>query len=58
MQIKFKWEKIIGGAESLTDRARVLGGWLVRTSDFDNDTGCVTACSMVFIPDPDHYWSV
>ena len=57
MKIEFSWERIAGCEQSLTDRAKVAGGWLVRTSDFDLETGeTVVACCMVFVPDINHAW--
>lgn len=49
MKIPFEWEPIA----HLTDRARVIGGWVLLSSCEVNQSE-----SMVFIPDPDHEWEI
>ncbi len=53
----FEWEQIshVNG-DSCTERAKVLGGWLVKVIQFGlvNDS----AMSVTFIPDKDHKWKV
>jgi hypothetical protein len=47
MEIKFEWETI----GMFVDRAKVYGGWLVRTYGGANEW-------VLFIPDPEHEWEV
>jgi hypothetical protein len=54
-----EWEEI----DLYTDRAKILGGWIVRyiiTSNFWNSGGenCVQAPSITFVPDPEHKWEI
>lgn len=61
------WEEIdlVGsrayGPYSVTERARVPGGWLVRATTFDRPNGQImpvpTSASVAFVPDPDKKWS-
>ena len=59
MNLEFKWELVerepdeLGGAYSRTDRAKVIGGWLVR--HYWQTSG---ASSLVFIPDQYHSWTI
>jgi hypothetical protein len=52
--MKFQWEKL----NSTTERAKVIGGWVLRSRDVDDCNTQYTVESMVFIPDPEHKWSV
>ena len=54
MKIPFKWERLDEG----TVRAKVIGGWIVYTSDHDDETGNCVGAGMVFIPDVNHEWEV
>lgn len=38
-------------------RLKVFGGWIVYSSSLD-DAGITTAESMVYVPDPEHKWSI
>jgi hypothetical protein len=64
-----KWEAVEGeyyapalysdGYEDLhptLERARVFGGWLIRTISGDDDSG--SFYSITFIPDPKHEWKI
>lgn len=44
-----KWERI---TESDTYRLKVYGGWIV--ADINRSVGV----GMVFVPDPDHVWTI
>lgn len=53
----FEWE-IITRHE---DRAKVFGGWIVRTvwtRDNDDGDSVSVSSSLVFIPDTNHEWSI
>jgi len=50
-EMKFEWEYIKCGAFPDTYRAKVIGGWIVRSSYCDGDGNTI---SMVFIPDHNH----
>lgn len=54
--MKFKFEIIHGDqiSNSLISRAKVFGGWIVKSS-FVGET---TSESMVFMPDKDHEWLI
>ena len=58
--MKFVWENIFnqGGGSTIqisTDRARVVGGWIVRTSMAHMHDICE---STVFVPDVDSNWTI
>jgi hypothetical protein len=56
--IEFKWEGLDGGP---TDRAKVIGGWIVRSLERDynvHDGAMNLSTAMVFVPDPGHEWEV
>ncbi len=59
--MKFDWEKIkyVGTPNEfdLTNRAKVFGGWLVRTIYHDSNKN-VRTDSLVFIPDANHDWKI
>lgn len=60
-KIKFKWEELNDKSmpHFYTVRAKVFGGWLVRTSEWSNaDTGIVQSEALTFVPDPEHEWEV
>ena len=49
-----RWEKIKQTGGTITDyapleRAKVPGGWLVRTALYDGG-------GLTFVPDPDYFW--
>lgn len=63
---KFKWEKIDDesynyGADNefrnsdRTYRAKVIGGWLIKSEYLDKDNSAV---SLVFVSDPNHTWTL
>ena len=56
--MKFEWEKIdwIEKCQIRTWRAKVKGGWIVRTEAWDECTG--QSESMVFIRDINHEWNI
>jgi hypothetical protein len=56
--MKFEWDLLVGNYQSQnkTVRAKVLGGWIVRSIFVDEDYGVAQA--MVFIPDPKHRWKI
>lgn len=43
----FEWQRL----DSVTERAKVYGGWLIRTWDNDGISSC-------FIPDEHHRWEI
>ena len=62
-EMKFEWETLDG----TTQRARVFGGWLVKTcediyhhSDSEGRLGCGFdwRVAMVFVPDKNHEWVI
>ncbi len=59
VNIPFEWEDICPS----TSRAKVIGGWLIRTFImFDNhdfySPEKSSSVTMVFVPDPFHQWEV
>lgn len=59
--IKFEWETIAyNPLQGITYRAKVLGGWLVRTAICINQYGgsSVEESNLIFIPDPNHEWEI
>lgn len=42
----------------VTERASVLGGWLVRVIHVDYRGSLYGAGGVAFVPDPDHKWEV
>ena len=60
--MKFKFESIDN--ITTTDRAMVPGGWLVRTFEAihqatgDGVRDCGYFVAMVFVPEPDHSWTI
>ena len=54
MKVLFKWEFIDSEAKGFTERAKVIGGWLIRTYDEDNGI----AIAMCFVADENHEWEV
>ncbi len=57
----FEWEELIDEATPhfTTHRAKIFGGWLVRTDEFWRDDlfGCQSE-STCFVPDPNHQWTL
>jgi len=51
--MKFEWETL----DDTTKRARVIGGWVLRSKDTDDCNSHYTVESMVFISDPAHLWN-
>lgn len=54
--MKFQWERI--DCQLWTMRAKVYGGWIIRTCEVDDANTYVTSESMVFIPDAEHKWKL
>lgn len=59
--MRFEWEWVNDNLFSQTNRAKVIGGWIVHHVEW-NDTDearfkSLTG-SMVFIPDPGHAWEM
>jgi hypothetical protein len=52
-QLEHKWEQM----DVSTWRAKVLGGWIVKTLDFDSKLKLLST-SLVFLQDRDHEWHV
>jgi hypothetical protein len=50
---KLKWERI----DNYTDRAKVFGGWLVRSYS-ERATFQPVPIAMCFVPDEHHVWGV
>ncbi len=59
--MKFEWEALEDESTPhfTTHRAKIFGGWLVRTDEFwrDDNFGCQSE-STCFVPDPKHLWSL
>lgn len=59
--MKFEWEHLEDETTPhiTTHRAKVFGGWLVRTDEFFRDDlfGCQSE-ALVFVPDPKYLWSL
>lgn len=54
-RIEWDWEKV----DRRTERAKVIGGWLIRSFNYKNEKSFeVTAESMVFVPDSNHDWTI
>lgn len=56
--MKFEWEKIdwMERVQVRTWRAKVIGGWVLRTESWDEAVG--SSESSVFIPDEGHCWEI
>lgn len=54
MKIPFDWENVDHTSNGYTERAKVIGGWLVRSYEYDNGI----AYAMCFVPDVDHEWEI
>jgi hypothetical protein len=54
-KIEFVWEELHTTETSQTIRAKVIGGWVVHTSIWDNKKA---SSSMVFVGDRDHEWAI
>jgi hypothetical protein len=56
MVMKFSWERIddYGASEGRTERAAVIGGWVIRTFTYDENAGM----AMTFVPDLEHLWEI
>lgn len=52
-KIEWVWEQL----DERTQRAKVIGGWVLRTIDFDSKLKLLS-CSTVFIADRDHEWHI
>jgi len=62
MKIKFEWEQICEIGTLSTLRAKVFGGWLVRTVAWTHRWGDQQIQSLsessVFVSDPNHEWEI
>ena len=61
--MKFVWEYIlIGDHETTTKRAKVIGGWIVRTESVMvhhlGQQNSSRSEALVFVPDPNHEWAI
>jgi hypothetical protein len=59
--MRFDWEKIYSNAGSVvgaTYRAKVYGGWIVKSFEVNDCNSETTSESMVFVPDPRHEWKI
>lgn len=54
MEIKFEWERL----DNECQRAKVIGGWIVRSRDVDDCNTQYTVESMVFVSDVKHEWKI
>ncbi len=52
--MKFEWEKL----DMECQRAKVIGGWILRSRDINDCNTEYTVESMVFIPDPAYKWKI
>jgi hypothetical protein len=55
VKIPFEWECIYEPEMRTTERAKVIGGWIVKHCEGGEFGDPV---SLVFIPDPFHTWEV
>lgn len=56
---KMKWEPIAREqCEFYTDRLKVPGGWIVRTSDIEVYPYSAISESSCFVRDPNHEWKL
>lgn len=61
MKIKYEWEMMDESHKNFTDRAKVFGGWIVRSFTYEiagGEDAKGTSESMVFVPDPNHEWEI
>ena len=64
MKLKFEWERITVGGFGWTERAKVIGGWLVRTvaiGDINTQEQRLDSSptiQMIFIVDANHEWEI
>lgn len=62
--MKFEWERLEDQSfehytHFTTLRAKVIGGWIIRTNEYTFDEPSVAASeSLVFVPDPKHEWVI
>jgi hypothetical protein len=50
--------RLEGGLLTATERARVHGGWLVRTLVREQAKNISLSVSMIFVPDLEHDWEM
>lgn len=50
------WECINEQSNRELERMRVAGGWLVKATDIDAQTGETRALALTFVPDSTHRW--
>jgi hypothetical protein len=51
-RIEWEWERL----DANTSRAKVIGGWMVRSEWATNKSG--VALSSMFVADKDHCWNI
>lgn len=61
-KIEFRWEQIEYFGDDdlsgmLTSRAKVFGGWILRTVSWNRKDKCQSE-SITFIPDVNHQWVI
>jgi hypothetical protein len=57
----FRWKSIwLNGGSGIgaTYRAKVYGGWLVKSFEVNDSNSETTSESMTFVPDPEHKWKI
>lgn len=71
MKLKFEWEAVEDSCNSNrnlayyeeTERAKVIGGWLVKTivsygTEYEKEDWDRRCISTVFVADPNHEWEI
>lgn len=59
--MKFEWEELKDEScdHFTTLRAKIFGGWLVRTNEFTfGELSIAESEALVFVPDPKHEWVI
>ena len=54
MKLRFKYEQI----DSVTYRAKVPGGWLIKSEDPTWKPDQSVQVNLIFISDPNHEWEI
>jgi|GEM_PF-6232037 hypothetical protein len=57
----FRWQQIYshdGFGCGDVYRAKVFGGWLVKSFEVNADNTETTSESMIFVPDPEYKWKI
>jgi hypothetical protein len=58
LEIYSEWEDINYCGKDITERMKVIGGWIVRNFSENQTTLCFESIAMVFVPDPEHKWII